>query len=553
MSKPKFNPNKAFEAAGKPKFDPNAKFDVFEETSELESALRGLAQGGSFGFADEITGGIEALLSGKSYEQARDESRAAYQAAQEANPISFGAGEIGGAVGTAFIPGLGALNAGKAASFAGRAGLAAGQGALTGLGQSEATEAKDMLLDSAKGAAIGAVAQGVGEKVLAPAFSKVSNALSKADDATNWTLKKTGKVLANIPEEYSDRYMKNPEAVRNAMSREDLAASLLDETGGMGQLKDKIALDDWLAWNELDTNTVIPKTEFLDDALNTLKKDILDPNDTLSRTSGFGASDQKLGAIEKELDKINQAFGKTMSESDLKAIIQDLRKVAYSYEGSPKYTHQGEGLRDLANYFDQVLKGGNKEYEKLMGPVADKTRLLKDLERNFINKQDTDSYDKFISKVSRWQNADDASSIKRSLGALDDITGTSISDDIDNTLTREAFSKADTNGSRKTMFGTVIGGGAGSIVGGPVGGLIGGAIGGAAGQIGDKYAGVIFKNILDGKIAAGKGLQYLAPKLGKYSAPLMEAAKRGNRALAATHFILSQRDPEYRKLMEEEK
>lgn len=37
-------------------------------------------------------------------------------------------------------------------------------------------------------------------------------------------------------------------------------------------------------------------------------------------------------------------------------------------------------------------------------------------------------------------------------------------------------------------------------------------------------------------------------KLGKFAAPLMEAAKRGNKSLAATQYLLQQRDPEFSQM-----
>ena len=558
---------------------------IQEQPSELESLARGTAQGASFGFADEIAGALGGMyddfskaLSGDqvpvdikrdefgnitpeslaemnkdaSYEKRRDAYRNADRVAQEANPTTYGAGEIGGAIGTAFIPGMGVLNAGKGANLATKIGMGAVQGGLTGAGQSEADDLMGLAKDTGTGAVLGGALTGVGEKVVAPALNKVGNALSKSGDAADYLLAKMGKVGANVPEEYTERYLKNPNAIRNAMSKEDLAASLLDETGGLSQLKENIGKADALAWSKLDTDTVIPKAELLDDVAKQLKGDILNEYGNLSRTEGFGASYQKIRAIDDELEKIGKAYGKNISEADLKAIVQDLRSIAYSYEGSPKYTHQGEGLRRLASTFDTYLKGGNKDYEALMEPVADKTRLLKDLERNFINKQDPDSYDKFFQKIKRWGNAEDASSMKSGIKRLDDVTGTSIGEDINNTLTKDAFSKSDTNGSRKTMFGTVIGGGAGSLIGGPVGGVVGSAIGAATGQIADKYAGAVMRNILDGRIAAGEGLQAIAPKLGKYAKPLMEAAQRGNKSLAATHFLLSQQDPEYRKITQDE-
>lgn len=124
---------------------------VEPEIGYAESGLRGLAQGASFGFADELTGALEAALSDKTYEQARDESRAAYKAAEEANPKTYMGGQIGGAVGTALIPGLQGAGIGKLAAM----------GAAQGLGSSEADLLEGDIAgaanDTARGAAIGAV------------------------------------------------------------------------------------------------------------------------------------------------------------------------------------------------------------------------------------------------------------------------------------------------------------------------------------------------------------------------------------------------------------
>ena len=56
-------------------------------------------------------------------------------------------------------------------------------------------------------------------------------------------------------------------------------------------------------------------------------------------------------------------------------------------------------------------------------------------------------------------------------------------------------------------------------------------------------------NSLSRKLADSNAIK----KLGKFSAPLQNAAKKGQRELAVTHFILSQ-DPEYlEKIMSEDK
>ena len=125
---------------------------------ELESALRGLAQGASLGFADEITGGAEALFTDKTYKQARDESRANYKLAKETNPNSYLAGEIGGGVATTLIP-IGAA----ANTVRGTAALGGLIGAGAGLGGSEAEDAQGMAIDTLKGLGTGYVAGAAGK------------------------------------------------------------------------------------------------------------------------------------------------------------------------------------------------------------------------------------------------------------------------------------------------------------------------------------------------------------------------------------------------------
>ena len=176
------------------------------EVSEIESGLRGLAQGASFGFADELTGGAEALWEaakgdpatfGELYKRARDESRANYKTAEETNPKSYMAGQVGGAVGTALVPGLGG---------AGIAKLAA-QGAAQGLGSSEADllegdlagAARDTAIGGSIGAATGAIGKGI-SNALAPATDDIArSAISIADDVSNPLSTLPGRGYQSVP------------------------------------------------------------------------------------------------------------------------------------------------------------------------------------------------------------------------------------------------------------------------------------------------------------------------------------------------------------------
>lgn len=127
-----------------------------------KDALRGAAQGASFGFADELTGALESAFSDKSYTDARDESRKAYAEAQDRSPYAYGAGEIAGGFAVP-VPGLGAAQGaatlGKAVA---RGALHAGaMGALSGLGHSEGQNLADVAKDTAIGAGVGGVVGGL--------------------------------------------------------------------------------------------------------------------------------------------------------------------------------------------------------------------------------------------------------------------------------------------------------------------------------------------------------------------------------------------------------
>lgn len=151
-------------------------------TDMLTSAARGFKQGLSGNWGDEIWGGLAAGFTDKTYEQARDESRAADKAAQESHPFAFGAGEVaGGVAGAAVTPELGLL---KGGGFAVNAARGAAQGIVSGAGASDGHDAKEVIQDAAKGGLIGAATGGVlgtvAEKVVRGAPERVDERLVQA-------------------------------------------------------------------------------------------------------------------------------------------------------------------------------------------------------------------------------------------------------------------------------------------------------------------------------------------------------------------------------------
>lgn len=152
-----------------------------EKPSQAEAGTRGAAQGLSFGLADEAYGVVGAIVNptnsdkdfGDRYRDSRDFARRGDKKAQVAHPGTYKATEVGGGVATAFVPGLGALNAAKGAGAAQVVGKAALQGGATGLGLSEADVTKgeipEALADTATGAALGGATagalRGIGKKL----------------------------------------------------------------------------------------------------------------------------------------------------------------------------------------------------------------------------------------------------------------------------------------------------------------------------------------------------------------------------------------------------
>ena len=125
--------------------------------SKWEAIWRGAAQGATFGFADEIAGGLEAAFTDKTYDQARDESRTAHKAAREEHPLTYGGAELGGGVLTALVPGMGiARGAGLAANIA----RGAGSGIASGIGHSEGKDVAEIARDAGVSGLVGGAVGG---------------------------------------------------------------------------------------------------------------------------------------------------------------------------------------------------------------------------------------------------------------------------------------------------------------------------------------------------------------------------------------------------------
>lgn len=158
---------------------------ITKEPSKTESVVRGGVQGATLGLSDEIVGVAKGLLAGfnkkvsdlskgpadpgdattaetfsRAYTEGRDEDRAANKAAEQANPKSYLAGQIGGSALSLLVPGGVAARTGTTLAKAGSAaGRAAVEGGVGGFGFSEA-KGMGLVDDTLAGAALGGVIGG---------------------------------------------------------------------------------------------------------------------------------------------------------------------------------------------------------------------------------------------------------------------------------------------------------------------------------------------------------------------------------------------------------
>jgi hypothetical protein len=205
----------------------DAGISVPEPPSKTESGWRGFAQGGTFGFGDELSGLVGASLEslggsqesfGDLYELYRDSQRQQNEAARLENPYSYGAGEFAGGFAVPGVGTLGAANKLQQVSSALRPGgrlmaAGAGAGAVAGAGYSE----DDLLTDTAVGAGAGAV--------LAPAAAW---GLSRLSEGAAGLLGGVRRRLAGTPDEQARLRISHALEAEDLTSVEQVRARLSD-------------------------------------------------------------------------------------------------------------------------------------------------------------------------------------------------------------------------------------------------------------------------------------------------------------------------------------
>ena len=209
--------------------------------SKMESLGRGALQGATFGFADEASASLGAALQKvagdpESYADVRrrylDEERAGYRGAQESNPKTYLAGQIGGGIASTAIT---APLLPAATTLGGATASGAAYGALYGLGESEADLTKgevgraaaDTAIGGALGGALGAAGYG-----LAKGFGAIGRrVMDRWRGTPGGTTSAAGKAAGNVATNLDEPSMiGGGQTIRTATEK---ANALQDEWSGM--------------------------------------------------------------------------------------------------------------------------------------------------------------------------------------------------------------------------------------------------------------------------------------------------------------------------------
>src|SRR6185312_5930897 len=237
------------------KSPPQAQQRNLPQTSGTGAVAAGLSQGSTLGWGDELAAHADSLIShipvvrdvreaganklfghplgalpyndpNLTYEQRRDAYRDYLAGARDQHGKLYTAGQIGGAIATAAIPGT-SLAKGAGAIEAG--GLGATLGGVTGAGESEATDAKDIAGDALKSGAIG----GIGGAILHPIATKVVAPLAEEVVA-----KLAGKAATLADEQAAAQLSRQvPQSLTDPMTQDPNLSAALNEKISVGPKK----------------------------------------------------------------------------------------------------------------------------------------------------------------------------------------------------------------------------------------------------------------------------------------------------------------------------
>lgn len=504
MAKPKFDPNQSFKVAEKPKFDPNAAFDAAEDDKvpQWESAVRGFVQGiPAIGpYADEATGALESAFTSKTYKQARDESRAAYDKAFEDNPVSYIGGMAAPSVAVAGLKAIPAL--GTAASGA--------LGAIEGFGASKEEDLSGMLLDAGIASGVSAATAGLGKLATGGVFKNpvTGEVIDEVAGATGKASKLAPKVAVYLDEVAEEQAARALGLERSTQKKLGDAA-----TRRVGRQ----ALDKGVLSIGADTDDLISRNQALKDAAMSDRSAIYNTVDD----AGLSSFNPMNVALEVE-KKLAPTYRTPINRGETAQFENMLESILSRGEGNISLKE----AQALKEEIGKVAFPGGKR--PIPGMETDKQRMAMDAYRIVRDKIDE--------VAEAGAQATNNPSLAGKLGESNQLY--SVAKDTDKLLQNK---QAREQGNK--IFGltdTIVG------AGGIAGNLGAGAAALGAKKLGERYGS---QSMAIGANKLAEIVKRSPEKLGKYAPAFQKAATRGGNALGVTDYILQHNDPAYREMI----
>lgn len=504
------------------------------KASQGESAVRGAAQGATFGFSDEVVGiggGILESLKGgnfaEGYRLHRDESRVANEAAYKDNPKTYIGGGLAGSVATSLIPGVGIA---KGATLLGGMGKAAALGAVAGAGSSRAdltkpdgSTASELGKDVTLGAVIGGGSQGL-FSVLGRAAGRMTP--TKLRETANIKALKAAGALG------SDLKHLGPEKVQAAGAA--IHAAGLKAFDNLDEISAKIAAGKDTAGGEI--GKILGSVDDLADEARNVINGLNEPPQMKAHLHKY-VNDNFKFSMERVGDRIKkELIDPNANNPLLDAERAKLAAIAERFSGlgnvSMKDANIIKGTQGrVTNFNSETLPNAFKKevYSIIRSEIDDVVAKLGNLEQGVgsmkgaVGPLDVAARNKAVSEA--------YSAAKRTYGALKDAEKI-------NTARRGSFA-----GNREISLGDMVVGAGGIASGNPAQAVALTAASKMVRQYGDSVMAVGAKRLAE-------ILERSPQALGKFYEPLTRAMQQGAPTLGATHVLLM-KDPDYRAILEQ--
>jgi len=353
--------------------------EAIEDPKSLKALGRGALDTATFGFADEIVGGVKSIAKGTPYKEERDIYRAESKKLEEKYPEQTIVGQIGGAFvpGTGIAKGVGAVikGTGKLAKVGRIAGIGAVEGGLYGAGKTEDIKDVPQTLQDIKDYALYGAGAGVGMQAIAkvgglvakPFKGRVSPVKSEASK-----LKKTLTREGFTPEKARESLQKMQEEGKMLIDVIDPRSSLISQIPERTFEKATIETVDNYS-KQLDR--IGNKTK--DEVLNLMSKNTISPMEA-SELIGQNASE-----IIKRQKKIRSEKAKPLYEKANKDIIpenDEIFNIPVVQEAIQKAKEEAakfgeETVGNLTNIADEIPSYSMSHRPTKTGATADDITL----------------------------------------------------------------------------------------------------------------------------------------------------------------------------------